>query len=65
MSMKNATQSMSPREAAQAFYGQDNTGFADMIAMLTQSDPRLTQAFYNTRDRFVDRWQDPSAETTR
>ncbi len=51
--MKNIAQSMSPREAAQAFFGQDDASFAETIAMLTKSDPRLAKVFQNTRKRFL------------
>lgn len=53
MRMKNIAQSMSPREAAQAFFGQDDASFAETIAMLTKSDPRLAKVFQNTRKRFL------------
>jgi len=49
--MKNTSQSMTPDEAAKAFYGQDDASFAKMIARLTKNDPRLAKAFQNTRMR--------------
>jgi hypothetical protein len=44
---------MSPKEAAQAFFGQDDASFAETVAMLAQNDPRLAQVFQNTRRRFL------------
>jgi hypothetical protein len=44
---------MSPREAAQAFYGQDDAAFAEMISKLAVNDPRLLDAFKGTRSRFL------------
>lgn len=52
--MKNVSQAMSPREAAQAFYGQDEASFAEMVAKLSINDPRLSDVFKNTRRRFLD-----------
>ena len=52
--MKNTSQSMSPREAAQAFYGQDEALFSEMIAKLAVNDPRLSDVFKSTRKRFLD-----------
>lgn len=51
--MKSVAQSMTPHEAAQAFFGQDDASFAETIAMLTKNDPRLAQVFQNTRRRFL------------
>lgn len=51
--MKNVSQSMTPREAAQAFYGQDEDAFSQMVAKLAESDPRLVNVFKNTRNRFL------------
>lgn len=53
MYMKSIAQSMSPREAAKAFFGQDDVAFAETIEMLTKNDPRLAQVFQNTRRRFL------------
>ncbi len=53
--MKNVAQSMTPREAAQAFYGQDEAVFSEMLAKLAASDPRLVNAFQNTRKRFLEK----------
>ena len=52
--MKEAMQSMSPREAAQAFFGQDDASFAATVAMLAKNDPRLAQVFQKTRRRFLE-----------
>ena len=52
--MKNVSQAMSPREAAQAFYGQDEASFSEMVAKLSISDPRLSDVFKSTRKRFLD-----------
>ncbi|SFR96988.1 hypothetical protein [Yoonia litorea] len=52
--MKEAAQSMTPQEAAQAFFGQDDTAFAETVALLTKSDPRLAKVFQSTRKRFLD-----------
>lgn len=53
--MKNVSQAMSPSEAANSFYGQDDKAFAEMIAKLAVNDPRLVAAFKNTRARFLDK----------
>lgn len=52
--MKSVAQSMSPREAAQAFFGQDETAFAETVAMLAKNDARLAQVFESTRKRFLE-----------
>jgi hypothetical protein len=52
--MKNVSQSMSPREAAQAFYGQDEAAFSSMLAKLAESDPRLINVFKRTRQRYIE-----------
>jgi hypothetical protein len=51
--MKNIAQSMTPKEAANAFYGQDEVAFAQMIEKLGKNDPRLARVFNNTRKRFL------------
>lgn len=51
--MKNIAQSMNPKEAAQAFFGQDDAAFAETVAMLAKNDPRLAKVFQNTRRRFL------------
>jgi hypothetical protein len=48
------SQSMTPEEAAQAFYGQDDANFADMVAKLAKNDARLVQVFKNTRKHVLD-----------
>jgi hypothetical protein len=45
---------MDPDEAAQAFFGQDDEAFSEMLKKLTANDPRLTDVFYRTRKRFLD-----------
>ena len=52
--MKIVSQSMSPLEAAQAFYGQDDTSFEQMIAKLSESDPRLVKVFQQTRKTYLE-----------
>jgi len=52
--MKNTAKSMNPDEAAQAFFGQDDTSFTEMLADLTANDPRLAAVFLRTRKRFLD-----------
>lgn len=52
--MKDISQSMTQREAAQAFYGQDEASFQDMVAKLTANDPRLSGVFKSTRRRFLE-----------
>jgi len=52
--MKIVSQSMSPLEAAQAFYGQDDTSFVLMISKLTESDPRLVKVFQQTRKTYLE-----------
>lgn len=51
--MKNASQSMTPNEAAHAFFGQDDASFAEIVAKLTKNDPRLARVFNSTRERFL------------
>ncbi|MFA8440876.1 hypothetical protein [Yoonia sp.] len=53
--MKDAAKSMGPDEAAKAFFGQDETTFAEMLADLTANDPRLAAVFLRTRQRFLDK----------
>ena len=52
--MKNVSQSMSQREAAKAFYGQDEVSFSEMIVKLAVNDPRLVDVFKRTRALFID-----------
>ena len=52
--MKTVSQSMSPREAAQAFYGQDEAAFELVIGKLSESDPRLVKVFQQTRKTYLD-----------
>ncbi len=52
--MKNINESMSPSDAAQAFFGQDDATFSEMIAKLTANDPRLAAVFQGTRKRFLE-----------
>jgi hypothetical protein len=52
--MKTVSQSMSPREAAQAFYGQDEAAFELMIGKLAENDPRLVKVFQQTRKTYLD-----------
>lgn len=52
--MKAMTESMTPKEAAQAFFGQDDASFAETVAMLAKNDPRLARVFQNTRRRFLE-----------
>jgi len=52
--MKSIYQSMTPLEAAQAFYGKDDHAFSDMIEKLTANDPRLATVFKNVRKRHQD-----------
>ena len=59
--MKNAADSMSPEEAAQAFFGQNDEAFAEMIGKLTKNDPRLVKVFEGTRQRFLQ--SEKSADT--
>ena len=42
----------SANDAAEAFYGQSEENFAATIKALGATDPRLIQAFENTRQRF-------------
>jgi hypothetical protein len=57
--MKNASQSMTPDEAACAFFGQDDASFAKRIAELTKNDPRLERVFKSTRNRLLDKDSGP------
>ncbi|MGJ8623838.1 MAG: hypothetical protein ACSHW1_13840 [Yoonia sp.] len=52
--MKEISQSMTPHEAAHAFYGLDEASFSDMIEKLSKSDPRLKDVFMRTRKRYLD-----------
>ena len=52
--MKEIAQSMTPEQAATAFFGQDDAEFAKTMALLTRNDPRLEQVFRNTRNRFLE-----------
>jgi hypothetical protein len=52
--MKNTSQSMSPRDAAEAFYGQDEVAFAEMVERIAINDQRLVELFKNTRNRFIE-----------
>lgn len=52
--MKSISKSMDPDEAAQAFFGQDDEAFLEMLKKLTANDPRLTDVFQRTRKRFLD-----------
>jgi hypothetical protein len=45
---------MSLLEAAQVFYGQDDTSFAQMIATLSESDPRLVKVFKQTHKKYLE-----------
>lgn len=56
--MKDVSQSMKPHEAAQAFFGQDDASFSEMLADLTANDPRLVAVFQRTRKRFLDTQKD-------
>ena len=61
MLVKDDVRSMSPEEAAQAFFGQDDASFAETVALLAKNDPRLVEVFQNTRRRFL---QDKSQSQT-
>jgi hypothetical protein len=39
--------------AAEAFYGQSESAFAQQIAEICGNDPRLITAFERTRDRYL------------
>ncbi|MGJ8589819.1 MAG: hypothetical protein ACSHXW_16855 [Yoonia sp.] len=52
--MKSISKSMNPDEAAQAFFGQNDEAFAEMLKKLTANDPRLTDVFQRTRKRFLE-----------
>ena len=52
--MKTVCKSMTPDDAARAFFGQNEDAFEKMIDKLTASDPRLTKAFHNMRERYLD-----------
>lgn len=45
---------MTPKEAAMAFFGQEDAAFAETVATLSKSDPRLAKVFHATRKRFLD-----------
>lgn len=62
--MKNISQSMDPRDAAQAFYGQNDAAFAEMVAKLAASDPRLVAVFENTRRRFAEKSKQGTPQTS-
>ena len=46
--------SMSSKDAAKAFYGQDDASFHQSIAKLASADPRLLDVFKRTRHNFLD-----------
>ena len=52
--MKSISESMTPHEAAQAFFGQDDASFAETVAMLAQNDPRLAKVLQHTRRPFLE-----------
>ncbi len=52
--MKSIAQSMNPHDAAQAFFGQDDIAFSEMVAKLAASDPRLVDVFNRTRKRYLE-----------
>lgn len=52
--MKTITQAMDPKEAAQAFYGQDQDAFTQMVEVLSSADPRLLAVFQRTRQRYLE-----------
>ena len=52
--MQSISQSMEPHEAAQAFFGQDEAAFTEMLSKLTANDPRLVAVFQKTRERFLE-----------
>lgn len=52
--MKAAARSMTPKEAATAFYGQDQAAFDKMVEALSSSDPRLAKVFQDVRERFLE-----------
>lgn len=52
--MKSILKSMDPDEAAQAFFGQNDKAFSEMLEKLTANDPRLTEVFQRTRKRYLE-----------
>lgn len=52
--MTDPSHSMTPDEAAKDFFGQSDDDFKRKIAELTRNDPRLREAFENTRQRHLD-----------
>ena len=56
--MKSISKSMDPKEAALAFFGQDDATFSEMLKALTANDPRLADIFQKTRKRFLDAQND-------
>ena len=50
--MKSAAQSMTPQQAAQAFYGMDDDRFSEIVEKLASTDPRLLKVFDNMRKRY-------------
>ena len=51
--MKSISASMTPDEAAEAFYGLDDASFAEALKKMTANDPRLSAVFQATRARFL------------
>lgn len=41
-------------EAAEAFYGQNETNFMNQIRQICSSDPRLVNVFKRTRETYLD-----------
>jgi hypothetical protein len=52
--MKEPAQSMTPAQAAAAFFGQSDSDFSQIVDKLTQHDARLRRAFENTRTRYLE-----------
>ncbi len=41
-------------DAAEAFYGQNETNFMNQVNQICSSDPRLVKVFQNTRETYQD-----------
>ena len=41
-------------DAAEAFYGQNETNFMNQVNQICSSDPRLIKVFQNTRETYQD-----------
>ena len=51
--MSTETLSLSPQQAAEAFYGQSDQSFAAQLKQMGAVDPKLVKAFQRTREHYL------------